>query len=1682
MVWSQEIVQVTNDVNQLRTSVDNTKTALDNAVASTESSKGISANNALIAANSAIRTAASANTASSLKDSVLSVYPTMSAANNAVVVAQGLATNAVTAASTASLALPQDLSGINAAALHRSPNAITAMFVYDTSKDSDGGAWTEKCQHTSWWNESLSGRWLGAQPSEINARYEGAVLGEERVTNGDFTTNTSWTTTNVNIANGVAALIGTSTYKILFQNLATIADGTLCRVTYTVATLTTSGTVRVRIDNSNGQNRTVSAPGTYTEYLVKNGVGTLAIESTGSNTFVGSIDNVSVRAVTALTTATGDYYQSTADGRFYRLWKNLFSWPEDLSQAVWNATESTKTASTLTASTTGTFRYVRQNRTIQQNERHTVSGEFKAGTSNFVWLLGQTSTDAFALFNLSTGQYVSAFGGGGSPESFSITPVGDGWYRCSATWVKTTASGIEEVGFGLSDGTNSAVTAGASIQARRLQVELGSLTAYEAKAAEGSVSEVFRGNKRDFPRLAAIVAEGANVTIYDLTEPGRPMWMRFWQSDGLDWFTPFLGGLANRNRIQAIHMLNGVFAVSGPAEPGSHIYGHLRLASFADDVMSIYVGGYNYRGRSNVGISERNATTVGFGPLGGGMIIPGAGLPDGRVNAVAMTVLPDAPVDPVTGLRVPTIAVATNGGVSVIKHNGTVVSSAAFVAETVTISPYALTAARGYGNSDHWVAFNPGGLATGFAMGSSFSNQFDASGFTSRMVARGRASFLKATASRVAMRVLNDSMGTIGRHLSALLASTFNTGWMTGDIRRCILSDTEVGGLPRGEIGWPSGTLSVSNFLSTTGYTLTDLGDRIRIERNATSYVTFPTLDSGLVVPNVPYSFEFEILAVSSGATAFYAATNGGAAQLIGNDYPGTGRFRRTATPTGAGNGTARFSFAPARSASPANALTGDFIEISKTFNIVRAVSDRSYRNVHQTVFGTLTRAQLASGTSLVGYSGFSAANYLREPYSADLDFGTGEWTGSAWVNIPATLPLSNFPVTGPNLVTNGGFDADTNWTKGTGISISGGSLVFSSAAVPQAASQTGIALKRGFAYLVTIDAAITTGSDIRVRIGNATDVLDVGVANGSNSRVIAVPLVPNNDNWSVSIFGANGPAVTATFDNLSIVELGPAAIFDRAAASGPRLRLGVDAAGRLTATAFNGTTTRTVTTSAAYNAAQWLKARVNYTTDGTLAILVNGREVAATRGTPLLSLNSRYNLLTYSQDFTNAVWVKTVTLGSTTETAPDGTATATVVSNTSDYQSLRFNLALTGDVVTSVAVRKTTGATHFPGLSVQIASTYRSIALNTNTGVATPRSSEPVPVGEFGVIDNGTFWRVWIRSSGLNSVYIYPRVNTDAGATWTGGNGSQVFWGAQIENATTPRTYQRITTATDFDFQAPLTIGNSFALNAPFPGSIALLKLSATVPTQEQESFMYEQEKQLFRAGAISVLPDSSSIVDMSYDDATDRWVAVSASNESYWTGLVRSSVTPVSAGTYSRVVTNSGVELVARATTNPGVDVTIPPYGLREELVKRAESASRLSRQITIYDFVGGFTASTTNGSTAITSVANLTYPTSYIGARISGSGIPANTTITGVSGTTIYISAPATATATGVTVSFLDFILPVGMEARVVMSAGLIRREGSTADYARLYDGFRETIRFATAPGNTAWVQIQATRTPQ
>jgi hypothetical protein len=212
-------------------------------------------------------------------------------------------------------------------------------------------------------------------------------------------------------------------------------------------------------------------------------------------------------------------------------------------------------------------------------------------------------------------------------------------------------------------------------------------------------------------------------------------------------------------------------------------------------------------------------------------------------------------------------------------------------------------------------------------------------------------------------------------------------------------------------------------------------------------------------------------------------------------------------------------------------------------------------------------------------------------------------------------------------------------------------------------------------------------------------------------------------------------------------------------------------------------------------------------------------------------------------------------------------------------------------------------------------------------------------------------------------------------------------------------------------------TVGNNRALTAAFPGSLALVKVGATVPFAEQSQWAYSQERAMFMDGAQVTLPDTGNVVDMAYDDRLDRLKVATAANECSFSGLVRVESAAVPAGSYSKAAMRSGVKLLARTTTNPGVDVSIASKNLIEELLRKAEDAARLARDQRVFDF------------DAVTSQT--------------------------------------------------DFALPAGWEAIEVISAGASKREGAAKDWTRLYDGFKETVRFNVAPGNGTWVQATMRR---
>ena len=383
-------------------------------------------------------------------------------------------------------------------------------------------------------------------------------------------------------------------------------------------------------------------------------------------------------------------------------------------------------------------------------------------------------------------------------------------------------------------------------------------------------------------------------------------------------------------------------------------------------------------------------------------------LVDRFINDVAMTVLPNAPIDSATGLPVPTIAVATNGGVSVIKDDGTVV-------DITTSDIYKLTTNvsfegekliwgwDGYSNLQRFI----------HVLNTIPSSDINFSGGN----IKGPADAFYSSSSDVDLAIFNDenSIQDIVKHdialvnnpnrpvqnhgiiriypnyqspsagLFANISKDYNTGWMNGDIKLATLSDTDATDVTGSEL-LTNGTLD-----SATGWSFSGSGEY--------------TITGGQLVDSGTQGYEFysPVATVEIGKTytaTFEADGSGGtptirivdtSSNVINNVIVSNGgglkQYSITFTPTG--------SQTSVRFEGSGQAWTGYY----DNFSIRLAEEDRSVNNNGLQVFGTVTKNPVATGADLVAYSGFSASNYLEQPYNSDLDFGTGDFSIMGWIN-----------------------------------------------------------------------------------------------------------------------------------------------------------------------------------------------------------------------------------------------------------------------------------------------------------------------------------------------------------------------------------------------------------------------------------------------------------------------------------------------------------------------------------------------------------------------------------------------------------------------------------------------------------------------------------------------------------
>jgi len=188
------------------------------------------------------------------------------------------------------------------------------------------------------------------------------------------------------------------------------------------------------------------------------------------------------------------------------------------------------------------------------------------------------------------------------------------------------------------------------------------------KKARGSwyyetLNTATRGGRREFPSVALIVADNGStdtLTIYDLDDPSMPMWMMFNASGGYGAGSANLfGGTGDFTSIAA---LNGrVFVGKNNPNP----YDAFTEINFVEDDT-------HYRRSDGKRVSQGIVSERNSGDRGVPVVEDAAGaIASSNVNDVAATVLEGAEIGAL-GLPIPTVGVATDGGVSVIHPNGSV--------------------------------------------------------------------------------------------------------------------------------------------------------------------------------------------------------------------------------------------------------------------------------------------------------------------------------------------------------------------------------------------------------------------------------------------------------------------------------------------------------------------------------------------------------------------------------------------------------------------------------------------------------------------------------------------------------------------------------------------------------------------------------------------------------------------------------------------------------------------------------------------------------------------------------------------------------------------------------------------------------------------------------------------------
>jgi len=499
-----------------------------------------------------------------------------------------------------------------------------------------------------------------------------------------------------------------------------------------------------------------------------------------------------------------------------------------------------------------------------------------------------------------------------------------------------------------------------------------------------------RGSRREFPAVVVVILQTTKVTFYDADDPLLPMWMVWEQDSILTWAS------GTTSTEMSGHLLNAKF-LWGTDERGGGI------ADFAKDEVEFFHGDVQTYNPRNPRIGNRAYSSF---------ISPGnylIGHPE--INDVTMTVLPNALVDPVSKLPVPTMGIAHDDGVSIIRDDKSIVEKAGSTMITIdSFGDYFIAKSDG----DELVAIHwlDNDTSINYTKGKYRYNGNKSTGYHPYMYGNGGK--LVGTDDNRIMQITGITGVTmwdvtgITNHRDALQANIRNdrnTGWMHGDNRLSILSNTDdVGGFLSGEElvtngDFSNGTNNWTAIYSTLSIVNGNTTDMLQITGTSTAGHAYQDIQmvagetyviSGYVDFGSTFGAGFQIYNGSTVTTVVGLSRTGDGDGYYSGNY--------TATVTGSHQLRLYHSVASG---------TGYTIKYDN-ISVFRSIKDRSTYSKDARINGNVKTQLVAPGADLVSYQIADTTSKIEVPYNGLYQFGADDWSFVGWIKSRSTTNYSD--------------------------------------------------------------------------------------------------------------------------------------------------------------------------------------------------------------------------------------------------------------------------------------------------------------------------------------------------------------------------------------------------------------------------------------------------------------------------------------------------------------------------------------------------------------------------------------------------------------------------------------------------------------------------------------------------